>query len=280
MRERNARIDIFQVWRSSSLSNSSDFFDVPDSHSGLLSKKVTTKVATVYGLGHLGSWITYALCSLGIKSFILHDFDRVEIRNMSGSLYDFLDLDSFKTEAMHKHIRKKSMNGELASLTVSTCNDSVGFYRKYFPGGFLYQPFADFYILTTDSSRSRKLIAKNIFEQWNMCGHAETLRDINPVIIDARSNGAALTIMSVPIRDREIQMRYIKELEELERQVGHVNCNEANIIQVPMYVASVAAQMVSSFVSGVYEHYVHHGSTLNVLRTPYKVKLEEFLPTI
>ena len=257
-----------------------DYFEVPESHSGILDKRVTTMSVSLYGLGHLGSWIARALAALGVRDMILHDFDIVEERNLSGSIYDRENIGIEKTEAAETIIERESLMSHADVKLGVISRKSLGYATTDDILGFVYQPFADFYILATDNPESRIDIAKLIFKQWNMCGHATSFSSITPVLVDTRSNGASLTVMNIPIRDREMQERYMLDLEELARGTGRISCDAANIIQVPLYVASIVSQMVSSFVKGKEAYYVYHGSLLDLGRFPFRCELNEFLPSL
>ena len=266
---------------SESITKYAGFFDVPESHSGLLDRRITTTAASIYGLGHLGSWIARALIALGIRDMSLHDFDTIEERNISGSIYNRQHVGLRKTNALVDILREESLvSKEDARRGIVGHDNTLGYAFNTDGLGFVYQPFSDFYILATDNPESRLAIAKLIFEQWNMCGHAECFSQMMPVLIDTRSAGAAFTVMNVPIRDVEMQERYILDLEELARGTGRINCDEANIIQVPLFVSAIVAQMVTSFVRGKKAYFVYHGSLIDLGRYPFRTELDKFLPRV
>ena len=259
----------------------SGFFDVPESHSGLLDRRITTTAVSIYGLGHLGSWIARALVALGIRDMSLHDFDIIEERNLSGSVYNRKHIGQRKTNALVEILREESLvSKEDARRGIVGHDNTLGYAFSTEGLGFVYQPFSDFYILATDNVQSRLAIAKQIFEQWNMCGHAECFSQMTPVLIDTRSAGATFTVMNVPIRadDSDMQTRYIYALMELAKGTGRINCDEANIIQVPMFVSAIVAQMVTSFVRGKQAYFVYHGSLIDLGRYPFRTELDKFLP--
>lgn len=263
------------------VSTYSGYFDVPESHRGILDKGITTVSACIYGLGHLGSWIAYALSSLGVHRLSLHDFDTIEPRNLSGSVYCPNDVGKLKAAALGNIIANKSLMGMTkAANLIDASVSTLGYAINSDHYGFVYQPFSDFYILATDNTESRERIAKTIFKQWNMCGHVPMFSNINPVLIDARSGGASLCVMNVPIRDETMQRRYLKDLEILAAEPGEVRCDESNIIQVPMFVASIVSQIITSFVRGKEGYWVYHGSLLDMGRYPFRVEIDKYLPKV
>jgi hypothetical protein len=257
------------------------YFDVPESHSGILDRRITTTAVSIYGLGHLGSWIARALVALGVRDMALHDFDIIEERNLSGSVYNRKHVGLKKTNALVDILRGDSLvSADDTRRGIVGHDNTLGYAFGTKGIGFVYQPFVDFYILATDNPESRIAIAKTIFEQWRMCGHANVFSQVTPVLIDTRSAGATFTVMNVPIRDVEMQKRYMLDLEELARGTGHINCDEANIIQVPLFVSSIVAQMVTSFARGKEAYFVYHGSLIDLGRWPFRTELEKFLPKL
>jgi len=257
------------------------FFEVPESHSGILDKRITTTAVSIYGLGHLGSWIARALVALGVRDMSLHDFDIIEERNLSGSVYSRKNVGEHKTDALISILKNDTLvSGEDSRRGITGSSETLGYAFNTKAIGFVYQPFVDFYILATDNPESRIAIAKTIFEQWNMCGHAKCFSQITPVLIDTRSNGASFTVMNVPIRDREMQKRYMLDLEELARGTGRVACDASNIIQVPLFVSAIVSQMIASFARGKEAYFAYHGSLIDLGRYPFRTELDKFLPKV
>jgi molybdopterin/thiamine biosynthesis adenylyltransferase len=171
----------------------SGYFDVPESHSGILDRRITAMSASIYGLGHLGSWIARSLNALGMHKFTLQDFDTIEPRNLSGSIYTWGSVGSKKTQALSGFLSAESLLEPMkANALIDSHPNTIGYAVDMDGLGFVYQPFSDFYILATDNPESRTRIAKTIFKQWNMCGHTLMLQSIKPILIDTRSAGASL----------------------------------------------------------------------------------------
>lgn len=257
------------------MNNDLDTFIVPASHRGLLSQNITTKIVSLYGAGHLGSWIAYALCKLGIKSMIIHDFDSVEERNLSGSPYPRNKIGLAK----NKVLRDIILDNQIGTDGLIKIPISLGY---FYAGatGFAYQAPSDFYILTTDNAESRLRIAKKIYHTYKAFKHVKSFNLDDAIIIDARSNGPAMAVLTIPLNNPELMERYFKDLEELALDKTRIDCNASNIIQVPFFVASIAAQVVSSFTRGYRDFYCYQGGLLEVMSYPYRVPTKEYLPPL
>lgn len=260
-----------------------NLFDSAPAQSGIVGRMPTLKSVVVYGLGHLGSWIALALAKLGIRDITLNDFDELEFRNVSGSVYNRWNLGATKSEAMLNILRQEMYNRDHEPLAniFGGGNKSLGYmvgnYRNF---GFTYQPPADFYILATDNAWSRKKIAEIIFKTWDLTKHISRLKDMKPTLIDARSAGTKLTVLNLPILNKEIQERYLVELTKLAEEPGDIPCNEANIIQVPLYISAIVAQIVTSFCKGVEDYKMWTGDLGTLNTTPYSMPLDLHLPKL
>lgn len=267
----------------SPIHNSVDLFNPAPAQSGIVGRGPNLKSLTVYGLGHLGSWVTLALTKLGIRDITLNDFDNLEFRNISGSAFSRHQVGQAKTTAMINILRQEMYNLDEEPLANIHGGGSVslgymiGNYRNF---GFPYQPHSDFYVIATDDAMSRSRIAKTIFKNWDLTKHISHLRDMNPVLIDVRSAGAKLTVLNLPVLDENIRKRYLKELENLAAEPGDIPCNEANIIQVPMMVAAICAQIVTSFCKGVELYKMWTGSLETLETYPYAIDLDLHLPKL
>jgi len=268
------------------MSEESNIFIVPPSHSGILDRRITTTSVVIYGLGHLGSWLALSLSKLGVRDITLHDFDTIEDRNISGSVYTYNDMGMTKVAALISILSKNMLSvsaqrGSAIPVTVFGQGIASMGYTAYNAGvGFPYQVFSNFYILATDNAESRKRIVETIVQHWQLCGHSKFFGHMEPVIIDVRSNGAKLAIITLPLRDEEMFQRYLKDLDELIADPTDITCNEANIIQVPLFISAIVTQTITSFVRGVKKYYCYQGSLLDLTTLPYKVPTDSYLPQL
>jgi len=260
-----------------------DIFDTAPAQAGIVGRIPTLKSVAVYGLGHLGSWAALALAKLGVRDITLNDFDTLEFRNISGSVYNRTVLGLPKTEAMMRILQQEMFpqNQEPLANIFGAGNRSLGYVNGNFRTfGFTFQTPADFYILATDNAWSRKRIAEMIYKTWDMTKHIAQLKGMNPVIIDVRSAGTKLTVLNLPVLDNELRPRYLLELENLAAEPGDIPCNEANIIQVPLYIAAITAQIVTSFCKGVEDYKMWTGDLGTLKTTPYSMDIDLHLPKL
>lgn len=260
-----------------------DLFEMAPAQAGIVGRMPTLKSVAIYGLGHLGSWVGLALAKLGIKDITLNDFDTLEFRNVSGSVYNRRNLGIPKTEAMMSILQQEMYAADQEPLAniFGGGNKSLGYVNGNFRTfGFTFQTPADFYILATDNAWSRKKIAETIYKTWDMTKHISQLKGMNPVIIDVRSAGTKMTVINLPILDDELRERYLLELQNLAEEPGDIPCNEANIIQVPLYIASLVAQIVTSFCKGVEDYKMWTGDLGTLATAPYSMPIELHLPKI
>jgi hypothetical protein len=256
-----------------------NYFEVPQAHSGYLGRTVKTTSVCIYGIGHLGSWAARAVVALGIIDISVHDFDVVEERNISGSIYSYDMIGEFKTYALDDELNNKIRAPQ--DFIVGKRHKSLGYAVKGQDCAFPYQTFSDFYIVATDNAETRHRIVKTIFKHWALCGHAPLFADMNPVLIDMRSNGAVMEVISFPVKDIEMQKRYLKSLEEIiEGERTSIPCNMANIPQVPLFESAIVAQIITSHLRGVREYYSYVGSLLDLKTYPVRFKTENHLPNL
>jgi len=256
-----------------------DYFEVPPAHSGLLTRTIKTTTVCIYGIGHLGSWAARTIAALGVLDITVHDFDIVEERNISGSVYEFNHIADTKQNALHRLLHNV-MKTPVEEFLTGRRQQSVGYAVRHQDCAFPYQTFNDFYILATDSAETRYRIAKTLFKHWDMCGHATMFNKMNPVIIDLRSAGATLEIVTLPLLDRDLRERYLKNLKDMCNGEGGIPCNESNIPQVPLFESAILAQTITSILRGIKRYYCYSGSLLELNTYPIKIETEKFLPRL
>ena len=105
-------------------------------------------------------------------------------------------------------------------------------------------------------------------------------RNMKPVLIDMRSNGGVMAMVTMPILDKELQARYLLDLEQLAAEPGEIACNEANIPQVPFFQAALVAQTITSILRGVEKYYSYNGSLLDLTTYPIKELTSKMLPKL
>jgi len=260
-----------------------DIFQPAPAQAGIVGRAPNLKSLCIYGLGHLGSWIALALTKLGVRDIALNDFDSLEFRNISGSVYTRRDVGQEKAVALLQILREEIYNideeplANIQGVGRVSLGYMIGNFRNF---GFPYQPHADFYVVATDNAWSRKLIAQTIFKNWDLTKHCKFVKDMNPCLIDVRSAGPKLTVLNLPIKDMSIRKRYLKELDNLDKEPGDIPCNEANIIQVPLFVSAVVAQIVTSFCKGVEMYKMWTGSMETLETFPYVMDLDLHLPQL
>jgi hypothetical protein len=262
--------------------NHPDIFVAEPAQAGIVGKMPTLMSVAIYGLGHLGSLVAWTLSKLGVRDFSLNDFDTLEERNISGSIYERAQIGMSKTGAMRQILVRQIYNtsSESPLNNISGVNKiSIGYMVGTYDNlGFPYQPFCDFYILATDGAESRKWISETIFEHWDLSKHHPMFADMNPMIIDVRSAGPKVSIMNLPVLDDELRVRYLKELDRLAEEPGEIACDEANIIQVSSFVGAVVAQIVTSVIKGNVQYKWWQGSLETLDTHPFILPVEENLP--
>lgn len=76
------------------------------------------------GLGSVGSYIAEQLVRTGLRSIALVDFDRVEIANLSRTVYDLSDVGVLKPDALSRHLLRVAPATQID--TVSSPFQSIG----------------------------------------------------------------------------------------------------------------------------------------------------------
>lgn len=95
--------------------------------------KIQLQLATVVGVGGIGSWLTFFLSRLGLSKIYIYDPDRVESVNMAGQLYKLSDINDYKTDAINKTCREFSNYFGINSFRQKVSEDTP-FFRHVFTG--------------------------------------------------------------------------------------------------------------------------------------------------
>ena len=126
----------------------------------------------IIGLGNTGSNTAVILARMGIKNFILYDFDTVEEHNLNSQCYTVKDNGHAKCEALAEQLT--AINPEVA-LTV---------YNRAYEGEELP---ATVMVAAVDSLDIRRNLAT-----------AMAANDYNPFVIDGRMGGGQIEVYSQP----------------------------------------------------------------------------------
>lgn len=78
--------------------------------------KVQEKIITLAGLGGIGSYVAFLLSRMKPNHIIIYDDDTVELANMSGQFYSFLDLNKTKAQAMTNMMHNYSSYYSITSV--------------------------------------------------------------------------------------------------------------------------------------------------------------------
>lgn len=104
------------------------------------------KPCHIIGCGSVGSTLAEMLTRLGIKNFVLYDFDKVEAHNLANQMFVYDDIGCPKTEAVKKIIT--SINPE--------AKDTIKIYEK----GYTDQTLSGYVFLAVDNIELRKEICE------------------------------------------------------------------------------------------------------------------------
>lgn len=74
---------------------------------------------TVIGLGNIGSHATLALAKMGIRNFIVYDFDTVEEHNIASQSYVLADIGAKKTDAISNAIQSVNPDANIEQYDVA-----------------------------------------------------------------------------------------------------------------------------------------------------------------
>lgn len=95
-------------------------------------KKVQEVVVGVVGLGGVGGYAVEGLVRSGVKKFIVVDYDTIDISNLNRQVITQMDnIDSFKVEAMEKHILSINPECEVVKLNVKLDKDNIDTLFEY-----------------------------------------------------------------------------------------------------------------------------------------------------
>lgn len=115
------------------------------------------KRVLIVGLGSFGSQISIELAKAGVGHFVLCDFDRVELHNLSRHTATVHDLGRLKTDVLEDAIHGKNPYAEVVKLPVNVNDDLPLLYSEV--------EKSDIVICATDNNTSRFNISKALVEK-------------------------------------------------------------------------------------------------------------------
>ncbi|MHA2171707.1 MAG: ThiF family adenylyltransferase [Candidatus Kariarchaeaceae archaeon] len=200
------------------------FLEVPVAHKNLINSKILEASISIVGAGHLGSWVAHGLSLIGATEFYLYDDDIVETRNLSGTPYLQDSIGKRKVEELTKLMEQSSVGRRFIYPVKRKVKKTSDFVQE-----------TEFYIVTTDSLKSRHSIFKAI-QKTNSPGF----------LIDMRSRAKISEVYAIPLDDEIASYWYEVNLKSRKKDpTPPIHCNEANIVQNSMLAASVAIQILS-----------------------------------
>lgn len=87
------------------------------------SDKLKDKTILFVGLGSVGSELALRFAREGVGNFILADFDRVELHNLSRHISGIADISCLKTDVVEEAILKKNPYARVEKKTIDITND-------------------------------------------------------------------------------------------------------------------------------------------------------------
>ena len=109
------------------------------------------KTVLFFGLGSVGSPLAEKFAREGLGRFILNDFDRVELHNLSRHIAGIADLGRLKTDVVEEHILRNNPYAKITKYPVDLTQDTESLERAVSEANLIF--------CATDSTESRYMLA-------------------------------------------------------------------------------------------------------------------------
>lgn len=152
---------------------------------------------------------------LGLKNFIIYDYDKVEEHNLSSQAFTLKDIGKYKALSLKNKILEINKNAE------------VSIYKEKYTGEYC---FSDILVIAVDSMKERKSICKELKKS-----------DMKPkLIVDGRMGGPQLEIYTfTSLEDWE---------ETLFDNPSKDSCGARYICYISMIIGSLIANQIKRYI--------------------------------
>lgn len=170
----------------------------------------------VFGVGTLGSFITFCLAKCGFKDIEVYDFDKVEEHNIPNQLYRPEDIGMLKVDSL-KSIIKQFTGIEIVTKNVKIDKDTI-----------LDFDLNTVFIVAFDTLEARKIVY-------------EKLKEFSVVLIDSRLGGEEYNIQCIDLSNEKERLIYEKSLDI---KPTNLLCGFQSILYSSFSVASEVCNLV------------------------------------
>jgi len=154
----------------------------------------------IFGIGSVGSILTYTMSKVGFKKFVVYDYDKVEQANIPTQIYGISDEGKLKTEALKEFILKQT------GIIIETRN------KRIINGNNLFIQPQDVIISCFDNMGGRRLLFNKAKENGNL-------------FIDTRIGKFFIEYFFIDTTDKVEREKY-KKLLFNENEVVDLKCGE------------------------------------------------------
>ena len=199
----------------------------------------------IVGCGGVGSWLAYFLARANFKPTVI-DFDKVELHNLGGQMFNKKDIGLYKTEAI------KSIIQASTGVSPNTYID------KY---GENLCPHFQFTFSCPDSIPTRKFI----FQEWKK--NLDNKYGLKPILLDGRLEAEQFFIYCVTEETMEMYEIVLNEPVSDATQ----SCSYQQTTDVAAICAGYMVNFFKNHISNIYEN-------MEVREVPFK--FEVFMPLV
>lgn len=185
---------------------------------------------TIAGLGNIGSHAACALARMGLRKFVIWDFDKVEEHNLSSQAYKVEDVGKYKTDAV--------VDAMLALNPRAAIEKHTEAFTGQMEGGLL--------VSAVDSMEARRVMA-------------EAIKDKPVYVVDGRMGGGQIEVWSQPAAEWP---------KTLEHEAGGDPCGARFISYTSYIMAGFIANNVKRHLNGqkLVPMVMFHADTMEIIR--------------
>ena len=203
-------------------------------------EKVKTLNIAIIGCGGIGSYAGFLVSRLQPANIALFDFDRVDVTNLGGQLFNTSNIGQLKNESLRQFMRSYSAYYNIQIYPEFKLNSDISCY--------------DIIIGALDNMEARKLL----FKKWKTQSKPDT------ILIDGRLNAEEFQIFTLSHGNPELVADYEKEWLFTSEEATSEICSYKQ--------TSFMANMIGTMINNIIVNHAYNLYFMKPIRTiPYKM---------
>lgn len=184
------------------------------------------------GAGGIGSWLTLFLSRIGLD-IVLYDFDKYELHNIGGQLFNISNVGNYKTESTKKLVE------QLGCINTVDCDNNKITEEYGMVSKFCFSAF--------DNMEARKILFNKWLKNYS--------NDKDAIFIDGRLLAENLQIFCVTTNEKDIEL-YKEQLFD-DSEVEDAICSMKQTSHVAAMISSLMTSFFTNHLSNIINNNRH-----------------------